>query len=137
MKYLCLIYDDPATTAAMTPAQMEAELEAHGALDRELRATDQLLGGEALHPAASATTVRIREGRLVVTDGPFAETREQLGGFYLIDAPDLDAAIAIAARIPSAASGSIEVRPCVDFSQPGAMEAAFGHTGAAAGGAPA
>lgn len=137
MKYLCLIYDDAAATAAMTHAEMEAELEAHAALDRALRATDQLLGGEALHPATSATTVRIREGRLVVTDGPFAETREQLGGFYLIDARDLDEALAIAARIPSAATGSIEVRPCVDFSQPGAMAAAFGHDGAAPHGAPA
>jgi hypothetical protein len=77
----------------------------------------QLVAGEALQPTATATTVRVRNGKVSTTDGPFVETKEQLGGFYLIEAKDLNDAIQVAAKIPSARSGAIEVRPVVDFSQ--------------------
>jgi hypothetical protein len=83
----------------------------YGAVTASIRASGQYLAGEALQPVATATTVRVRGGTTQTTDGPFAETREQLGGFYLIDAANLDEAIAVAARIPAARTGSVEVRP--------------------------
>jgi hypothetical protein len=86
----------------------------YGAFGKEFAGT--IKGGNALQPTSSATTVRVRDGKRLTTDGPFAETKEQLGGYYLIDAPDLDAAIAVAAKIPGARSGSIEVRPIMTFS---------------------
>ena len=91
----------------------EAEQIARAVLNRDARnaAAQQLLGGAPLHPTSTATTVRVRDGKTLTTDGPFAETREQLGGYYLVEAKDLDAAVAIAARIPGAKTGSIEVRP--------------------------
>jgi hypothetical protein len=85
-------------------------------LTHELKETGQLLATSPLHPTASATSVRVRDGKRLVTDGPFAETREQLGGYYLIDASDLDEAIDIAGRIPGARIGTVEVRPVVDLS---------------------
>jgi hypothetical protein len=75
--------------------------------------------GEALHPTDNASTVRVRDGKRLTTDGPFAETKEQLGGFYLVKAKNIDEAIAIASRLPAAKTGSVEVRPCIDFSQQG------------------
>jgi len=117
MKYLCLIYDDERVVDAMSPAERQARTSAYMAVTHEMRAAGQLVAGERLHPAASATTVRIRHGRLSTTDGPFAETKEQLGGFYLIEARDLDEAVALAAKLPSAHIGSIELRPVVDFSR--------------------
>jgi hypothetical protein len=85
-------------------------------LTHELNVAGQFLGASPLHPVATATSVRIRNGKRLVTDGPFAETREQLGGYFLIEAPDLDAAIAIAARVPAARKGTVEVRPVLELS---------------------
>lgn len=111
MKYLCLIYDQESTLAAMPEAEMSAFLGEYGTFTQELIAGGHMLGGEELAPISTATTVRVRNGSLTTTDGPFAETKEQLGGFYLIEAVDLNEAIRIAAKIPSARTGSIEVRP--------------------------
>ena len=86
-----------------------------------LRASGRMVASEALQPTHTATTVRVRGGKISTTDGPFAETKEQLGGFYLVEATDLNEAIQIASRIPGARTGSVEVRPVVDFSQHGAL----------------
>jgi hypothetical protein len=112
MKYLLLIYQ---TETALTPVEREQCYKDSTQLARDLHAAGQFLGANPLHPVASATSVRIREGKRLVTDGPFAETREQLGGYFLVDAPDLDAAIGIAARIPGARKGTVEVRPVIDI----------------------
>jgi hypothetical protein len=111
MQYLLLIYDEEKKLDAMTPDEAQAFLGAYGAFTKEIIGSGHFKAGEALKPISTATTVRVREGKTLTTDGPFAETREQLGGFYLIEAKDLDDAIAVAARIPSAKIGSIEVRP--------------------------
>jgi hypothetical protein len=104
MKYACLVYlEEP-----LLHAVPDRECIAFG---EGLRGDGHHLGGEALHPVSSATTVRVRSGKVTVTDGPFAETKEQLAGFYLIDAKDLDEAIRLAAKIPPARTGSIEIRP--------------------------
>jgi hypothetical protein len=115
MKYLCLIYDEESILAAMTREENDRFMGEYFGFTEEIRKSGHFVAGEALHPVRTATTVRIRNGRVSTTDGPFAETREQLGGFYLIEARDLDDAIAVAQRIPSARIGSIEVRPIVDF----------------------
>jgi hypothetical protein len=117
MKYLCLIYDQERDWDALPPAEADAWLAECMAAGHEIEAGGHLVAGEALHPAAAAATVRIRDGRMSVTDRPFAETREQLGGFYLIEARDRDEAVRIAAKIPSARTGCIEVRPVVDFAE--------------------
>jgi hypothetical protein len=117
MKYLCLIYDDENTWATMPKAESEAYMGEYFSFTEGIRASGQYVAGEALQPVQTATTVRIRNGKLSTTDGPFAETKEQLGGFYLIEARDLNEAIQVASRIPSARLGSVEVRPVVDFSQ--------------------
>ena len=118
MKYLCLIYDDEQKLAEMPPSEGEAFMSEYFTFTEGIRASGQYVAGEALQPVETATTVRVRNGRLSTTDGPFAETKEQLGGFYLVEAADLNEAIQIASRIPSARTGSIEVRPVVDFDQP-------------------
>jgi hypothetical protein len=115
MKYLCLIYDEEAKLEAMPKDEGEALLGEYFAFTEGIRASGNYVAGEALHPVAAATTIRMRNGRLVTTDGPFAETKEQLGGFYLIEARDLNEAIQVAAKIPSVRIGSIEIRPVVDF----------------------
>jgi hypothetical protein len=115
MQYLLLIYDEEAKLNAMSEAESGAFLQAYGQFSREINQSGHYKAGEALTPVSTATTVRVREGKTLTTDGPFAETREQLGGFYLIEAKDLDEAIAIAAKIPSAKLGSIEVRPIMRF----------------------
>ncbi len=130
MKYLCLIYDDEQQMAAMPKDEADAFMGAYFAFTEQIRESGHLVAGEALHRVHTATTVRIRGGRLSTTDGPFAETREQLGGFYLVEARDLNEAIAIAARIPSAHTGSVEVRPVVDFSTPAANAQALGQDAA-------
>lgn len=117
MKYLCLIYDDEATMAGMPKGEADAFMGEYFAYTEGIRSSGHYVAGEALHPVQSATTLRIRNGKLSTTDGPFAETKEQLGGFYLIEARDLNEAIQVASRIPSVRTGSIEVRPVVDFSQ--------------------
>ena len=113
MQYLLLIYDAEASWDKLTPAQQGAMYEEYGEFTRDITAKGKYINGNQLQPIASATTVRVRDGKRLVTDGPFAETKEQLGGYYLVDAKDLDEAIALAARIPSARTGSVEVRPVV------------------------
>lgn len=111
MKYLCLIYTDERRLDTMPAVEHAAVKSECLSYEQMLRQSGQLLAVEALHPALTATTVRVRNGRVSITDGPFAETKEQLAGFYLIDARDLNDAIRIAARIPPARVGSVEVRP--------------------------
>ena len=106
MRYLLLIYTAEPTEAVPEDV-MAAELDAYNAFSKEVRDRGLFVSGEALHPTAAATTVRVRDGQTVATDGPFAETKEALGGFYLIDAKDLDEAIEVAAKIPGARHGSI------------------------------
>ena len=128
MKYVLAIYGDEKARVSATAEQGIATMQAYDALTREMEAAGVLVGGEGLQPSTSATTVRVRDGERLLTDGPFAETRETLAGFYLVDVDDLDAAIAWAAKIPHAAHGSIEVRPVLDYdaARPGgaAQEAA-------------
>ena len=104
MKYLCLVYGEEAQLAAMDDGECAA-------YDAQVRRSGHCLASEALQPIATATTLRVRNNKLAVVDGPFAETKEQLAGFYLIDARDLDEAIELAAKIPPARVGSIEIRP--------------------------
>ncbi len=117
MRYLCLIYDDEKKLAGMPKGESDAFMGEYFAFTEDVRKSGHLVAGEALHPVQTATTLRMRDGRLVTTDGPFAETTEQLGGFYLIEARDLNEAMQVAAKIPSVRTGSIEVRPVMDFSQ--------------------
>lgn len=117
MKYLCLIYDQEKQLGAMAKPEMDAFMAEYFAFTDGIRKAGQYQAGEALQPVHTATTVRVRNGKMSTTDGPFAETKEQLGGFYLVEARDLNEAIQIAAKIPSAKLGSVEVRPCVDFSK--------------------
>ena len=115
MRYLLTIYDDETTWNDVTPEQSAQVMEAYGAFGEAAKEAGVLLGGEGLQPTSTATTVRVRDGEALTTDGPFAETREQLGGYFLVDANDLDEAIAIAGRIPMARSGTIEVRPVIEI----------------------
>jgi hypothetical protein len=115
MKYLCLIYDDEKNMATMTKAQSDAFMGEYNTFTQDIQKSGHMIAGEALLPVNTATTVRVRNGKLSTTDGPFAETKEQLGGFYMIDARDLNEAIQVASRIPSAKTGSIEVRPIMVF----------------------
>lgn len=112
MKYMLLIYSDEQ---AWTDEDRQHCFEESTRLTHELAANGQYLAAAPLHPVATATSVRVREGKRSVTDGPFAETREQLGGYFLIDAQDLDEAIAVAARIPGARRGTVEVRPVLEI----------------------
>lgn len=114
MQYLLLIYDDESRWMNMPPEALKAMYDDYGAFSASVEAAGAMRGGAELQPISSATTVRVRNGKVQTTDGPFAETKEQLGGYYLIDVPDLDAALAWAAKIPSARGGSIEVRPLVE-----------------------
>lgn len=111
MKYLCLVYYDESIINNMTSAEWQSlnvECENCGA---SLRDSGKMIGGNALHPSTTATSLRIRDGKPVITDGPFAETKEQLAGFYLLDARDLNEAIQLASKIPPARIGTIEIRP--------------------------
>jgi hypothetical protein len=123
MKYLCLIYDDEKKWETFPPAEMERLMEEYFALSDSLKSNGQYIAAEALQPTQTATTVRVRNGKISTTDGPFAETKEQLGGFYLVEAKDLNDALKVASRIPSARFGSIEVRPIMDFSEQEAARA--------------
>ena len=117
MKYLCLIYDEEKKMATMSKSEGDAMMGEYYAFTEGIRKSGHYLGGNALQPVQSATTVRIRHGKISTTDGPFAETKEQLGGYYLIEAKDLNEAIHVAAKIPSARHGSIEVRPIMVYDQ--------------------
>ena len=112
MKYMLLVYLDEQV---LTPTEREQCYVKSAQLTQDLNASGHYISASPLHPVATATSVRVREGKRIVTDGPFAETREQLGGFYLIDARDLDEAIGIAQRIPVANVGTIEVRPLLEI----------------------
>jgi hypothetical protein len=111
MKFMLLIYHDEATWDALTEAERQEIYREYRELIQELEPKGTYLVGDELQPTKTARTVRVREGKPMITDGPFAETREQLGGFFLIEAADANEANVIAARIPSARMGSIEVRP--------------------------
>ena len=115
MKYLCLIYDDEKALESMPKSESEAFMGEYFAFTEGIRESGQYVAGEALHPVATATTVRIRNGNLSTTDGPFAETKEQLGGFYLIDVASEDEALEWAAKMPNHPYGSVEVRPVMKF----------------------
>ena len=111
MKYLCLIYENEQAWAATPQSEADAIMREYFAFGDDYTRSGHVLGGNALQPTHTATTVRVRNGKTSTTDGPFAETREQLGGFYLIDVPDLDAAIAVAKKVPVLQDGAIEIRP--------------------------
>lgn len=111
MQYLLLIYSAESTYEGMSEAERGTMYQEYGAFTQSIAGSGNYKGGNRLHPASKATTVRVHDGKTTVTDGPFAETKEQLGGYYLIEAADLDEATAIAARVPGARLGSIEVRP--------------------------
>jgi hypothetical protein len=111
MEYMLLIHADPTGFASMPEDTRNQALAAYGAYNEALRKAEVLRGSNRLHPADSATTVTVRDGKTEVHNGPFIETREQLGGYYLIDVPDLDAAMKWAARCPGASHGTVEVRP--------------------------
>ncbi len=114
MRYLLLIYQDEAAHAQWSQEELAAEYEGYNAFGTET-ANRGIESGAALLPTNTATTVRVRSGRTLTTDGPFAETKEQLGGYYLLNCKDLDEAIEIAVKIPAATSGSIEIRPLMEF----------------------
>jgi hypothetical protein len=116
MKYLCLIYENEKAWDSITEEERQKIYGEYGKLRQELIAGGQWINGSQLHPVSTASTIRVRDGKTMITDGPFAETHEQLGGYFLIEAKDLDEANAIAAKIPSARTGSIEVRPLVETS---------------------
>ena len=111
MQYLLLIYGAESTQAAMTPDEGAAYIGAYRSFTADIIASGEFKAGEALDQTSTATSVRVRDGETLLTDGPFAETREQLGGFYLVEAPDLDRAVEIASKIPTAKHGTVEVRP--------------------------
>jgi len=117
MKYLCLIYDDEKKMNQMSKADGEKMMGEYYAFTEDVKKSGKYVAGEALQRVQTATTVRVRGGKMSTTDGPFAETREQLGGFYYINAKDLNDAIQIASKIPSARTGSIEVRPIQEYPQ--------------------
>ncbi|MBV9083166.1 MAG: YciI family protein [Acidobacteriaceae bacterium] len=114
MEYLLLIYEGEKRFADLSKAEMQAELAEYRAFGNEF--AHAIKGGHALQSTSEAATVRVRDGKPLATDGPFAATKEQLGGYYLVEAPDIDQAKAIAAKIPGARYGSIEVRPIMKFS---------------------
>ena len=111
MKYMALIYTDPA----LTPEMGDSMNQAYFALNQQMKAAGVMVAGDALHPTSTATSVRVRGGKVETMDGPFAETREHLGGYYILDCADLDQALHWAAQIPGAAYGTVEVRPLVVF----------------------
>ncbi|MDB4966139.1 MAG: hypothetical protein JWN44_1828 [Myxococcales bacterium] len=115
MQYMLLIYDNEKQSNSMTPGDSKKLMEEYYAFTEDVKKSGHLVAGDALQRTETATTVRVRDGKRLTTDGPFAETKEQLAGYYLVEAKDLDEAIAIAARIPSVRKGSIEVRPIQKF----------------------
>ncbi len=114
MKYMLLIYNEEKAWAGFTEAQRQGFMGEFMKFTQQIQSAGQWLSSSQLQPTAAATSVRVRDGKRLVTDGPFAETREQLGGYYLIEAKNLDEAIAIAARVPSVSVGTVEVRPLVE-----------------------
>ena len=118
MQYMLLVYGvEPIV--ALSPEAIQQEIDEYSAFGEEARARKVMVAVEALHPSRTATTVRVRDSKTLTTDGPFAETKEVLGGYYVLNCKDLDEAIEMAAKIPGAREGSIEIRPVIDFSQMG------------------
>jgi hypothetical protein len=117
MQYLFLIYE-PTRTAEPTEAEIAAMWEAYGAFTQEAADRGVMRGGDALAPVSAATTIRVRGASTLITDGPFAETKETLGGYYVLDCRDLDEAIELAAKIPGARDGAIEIRPIMATPEP-------------------
>ena len=115
MQYLLMIYSNEAEYAKLDPAATKKMSDEFETFTKDIIQSGNFKAGDGLQPTSTATTVRVREGKTLATDGPFAETREQLGGYYLVEAKDLDTAIALAARIPEAREGSIEVRPVMIY----------------------
>jgi hypothetical protein len=115
MRYALLIYSDPAIDAQRSPAESQAIWAQYGVYTADVDQRGISRGGEALQDASKARTVRVRDGQVLSTDGPFAETKEQLGGFYLLECASMEEAVELASRIPTATYGSIEVRPVIDF----------------------
>ncbi|MFZ0548902.1 MAG: YciI family protein [Candidatus Promineifilaceae bacterium] len=115
MRYILLINTDESIEAQRPKEENDAVYADYFAFSKEIRDSGAYITGEALQPTDTATTVRVRNGRILTTDGPYAETKEQLGGFYMIECADLDEAIAWAAKIPGAKEGAIEVRPIMEF----------------------
>lgn len=115
MKYALLIYSDPAARPADGSPEQAAEMQQWFSYSEELAAAGAMLSGEGLQDVSTATSVRVRDGHTVTSDGPFAETKEAMGGFYIIDVDDLDAAIASAAKIPNVGYGTVEVRPLMEI----------------------
>ena len=115
MQYLLLIYRNDAEYGKMDVAARKALSAEYGTFTQSIIQSGHFKAGDGLQPSTTATTVRVRDGKIMTTDGPFAETREQLGGYYLVEAKDLDTALGIAARIPGAKAGSIEVRPVMVY----------------------
>jgi hypothetical protein len=111
MRYALLICSDETAMEAFSPEEAQASMQKYLAFSEEMGSRGVLQGGERLRPTTDATTVRVRDGEIVTSDGPFAETKEQIGGFYLVDCKDLDEAIEVASNIPGAQVGTIEVRP--------------------------
>ncbi len=118
MKYMLLIYDEEQAWSKFSEAERQQIFGEYMQFTQQIKSSGHHLASAPLHPTSAATCVRVRNGKRLVTDGPFAETREQLGGYYLIDAKDLDEAIALAARIPSARLGTVEVRPVMEIGAP-------------------
>jgi len=130
MRYLLLLYEpERPTDAEIPPEQLQQQLAAYAAFTADVKSRGLFQAGEALEPASTATTVRVRDGKTITTDGPFAETKEILGGFYLLECRDLDEASELAARIPAATRGSIEIRPIWELPE------SYAAQGAAAGAA--
>jgi hypothetical protein len=115
MRYILLICTEEAVDQAMSPAEGEAQMAEYMKFGEEMTKRGVLLGGERLRPTTDATTVQLRNGEVLTSDGPFAETKEQIAGYYAVEAKDLDEAIEIAAKIPGASKGSIEVRPIWEY----------------------
>jgi hypothetical protein len=118
MRYALLIYANEQDWATQTEEQSQAQFQGYMAFTKDIVDRGMQQAGEALQPTSTATTVRVKNGETVTTDGPFAETKEQLGGFYIVECKDLDEAIEVAAKIPDARGGSIEVRPVLDTDMP-------------------
>ncbi len=117
MQYLCLIYDDETRMSRMEGGVRQEFMQSYWQFNEDAKKAGVFVGGDALQPTGTATSVRVRAGKTGATDGPFAETKEQLGGYYLLDCEDLDEAIEWAARIPTAKFGTIEVRPLMVFEE--------------------
>ena len=115
MQYMLLIYGDPAVEPAYGTPEFDTMMEGYKAFSATLNKAGAMRGGEGLQGAETATSLRVRKGKVETMDGPFAETKEHLGGYYVIDVPDLDAALKYAALVPSAKYGTVEVRPVMDY----------------------